>query len=126
MEDVISETQNIRKFYELAMMRVRGKRYWVVEITKSFETVFRKRLKVNLSVKEISIILQGLVCRMLSPEEVIAASVQKPNGILEVRVDRSPNHRRTMIWMPAFPDFRASHGHENELAEYPEILPEEW
>jgi hypothetical protein len=36
------------------------KRYWVIDITKGFETVFRKRLPGHLSIQEITTILQRL------------------------------------------------------------------
>ena len=106
-------------------MALHDKRYWVIEITKGFELVFRKRLAGNLSDKEVSTILQRLACKALSPGEVIAASVRRPNHLLKVRVDRSPDYRRAMIWMPALPDFRASYWKQNELFEYPEILPDQ-
>ncbi len=106
-------------------MAARNKRYWVIEISKRFDTVFRKRLAGNLSNLEIATILQRLVCRNLSPMEVIAASIRKPKrtSLLEFRVDGPPNGKRTMIWLPAFSDYTASYWREEELED--EILPEE-
>jgi hypothetical protein len=103
------------------------KRYWVIDITKGFETVFRKRLPDYLSTQEITTILQNLASRYLSPMEVIAASIRKPRRthLLEERVDGPPHGKRTMIWLPELPDYKASYWREDELAEYPEILPEE-
>jgi hypothetical protein len=116
---------------ESATMPAYNKRYWVIDITRRFDTVFRKRLAGNLSNQEIATILQRLASRDLSPSEVIAASIRKPNrtSLLEVRVDNHPtNGHRTMIWLPAFNEkYRASHWREDELAkaDYPEILPED-
>jgi hypothetical protein len=108
-------------------MPAQNKRYWVIEITRRFETVFRKRLAGNLSTQEVTTVLQRLASRDLSPREVIAASIRKPNRttLLEVRVDGPPNGKRVMIWLPALRDYKASHWREDELANYPEILPEE-
>jgi hypothetical protein len=105
----------------------RDKRYWIVEITRSSETVFRKRLAGNLSDGEVATILQRLASRELSPIEVIGASIRKPNqtSLLHVRVDGPPNGKRTMIWIPTFPAYTASRWRESELANYPEILPDE-
>jgi hypothetical protein len=106
-------------------MHSHNKRYWVIDITKGFDTVFRKRLPGNLSNQEVTTILQRLASRKLSPEEVIAASIRKPNRttLLEVRVDGPPHGKRTMIWLPAFLDYKASYWREDELENYPEILP---
>jgi hypothetical protein len=89
--------------------------------------VFRKRLAGNLSNLEIAAILQRLASRNLSPMELIAASIRKPNrtSLLECRVDGPPNGERTMIWLPAFRDYTAGYWREEELENYPEILPEE-
>lgn len=108
-------------------MPSKNKRHWVIDITKGFDTVFRRRLAGNLSNQEVATILQRLASRDLSPREVIAASIRKPNraALLEVRVDGPPHGKRTMIWLPAFPDYKASYWREDELANYPEILPEE-
>jgi hypothetical protein len=109
-------------------MPAHNKRYWVVDITKGSKTVFRKRLPGHLSTQEIATILQRLASRDLSPREVIAASIRKPRRtpLLEVRVDGPPRGgKRMMIWLPACPDYKASCWREEELAEYPEILPEE-
>src|ERR1700680_2477066 len=94
-----------------------NKLYWVIDITKGFDTVFRKRLAGSLSNKEIATILQQLASRDLSPREVIAASIRKPErtALLEVGVDGPPHCKRTMIWLPAFPDYKASHWREDEL-----------
>ena len=72
--------------------------------------------------------LQRLVSRHLSPAEVIAASGRKPNrtSLLEGSVRAPPHGKRIMVWLPAFPDYRASYWREDELADYPEILPEDW
>jgi hypothetical protein len=106
-----------------------NKRYWVIDITKRFDTVFRKRLPGNLSNQEVATILQRLASRKLFPEEVIAASIRKPNRttLLEVRVDSPPHGKRKMIWLPALPDYTASYWREDELEleNYPEILPED-
>lgn len=101
--------------------------YWVIEITKGFDTVYRKRLAGNLSNQEVATILQRLASRHLSPMEVIAASIRKPNRttLLETSVVSPPQGKRFMIWLPAFPDYRASYYREDELADRPEILPEE-
>ena len=104
------------------------RRYWVIDITKGFETIFRKRLPGHLSTQEITTILQRLASRDLSPREVIAASIRKPRRttLLEARVDGPPRGgKRTMIWLPACPDYKASYWREDQLNEYPEILPEE-
>ena len=103
------------------------KRYWVIDITKGAETVFRKRLPGGLSIREITTILQRLVSRDLSPKEVIAASSRKPRRthLLEERVDGPPHGKRMMIWLPACPDYIASYWREDELADHPEILPKE-
>ena len=103
------------------------KRYWVIDINKGAETVFRKRLSGGLSTREITTIIQRLASRDLSPREVIAASIRKPRRthLLEERVDGPPRGKRTMIWLPACPDYTASYWREDELADYPEILPNE-
>jgi hypothetical protein len=108
-------------------MPPRSKRYWVIEIRSRFDTVFRKRLAGNLSNLEVATILQRLASRNLSPIEVIAASIRKPNrtSLLEFRVDGPPNGKRTMIWLPAFLDYTASYWREEELENHPEILSEE-
>jgi len=108
-------------------MPARNKRYWVVDITRGFDTMLRKRLPGNLSNQEVATILQRLASCNLSPMEVIAASIRKPyrTSLLEVRVDGPPNGKRTMIWLPAFPDYKASYWREDELADHTEILPEE-
>lgn len=100
-----------------------NKRYWVVEITKGFDTVFRKRLPGHMSNQEITTILQRLASRELSSEEVIAASIRKPKrtGLLDARVDGPPNGKRMMIWLPALNDYKASFWHEDELEDSPEI-----
>jgi hypothetical protein len=108
-------------------MPVDNKLYWVIDITNGLETVFRQRLPGYLSTQEIATILQRLASRDLSPREVIAASIRKPHRthLLEKRVDGPPHGKRTMIWLPQCPDYKASHWREDELAEFPEILPEE-
>jgi hypothetical protein len=103
------------------------KRYWVIDIAKDYETVFRKWLPGNLSNNEIATILQRLASRELSAREVIAASIRKPRRthLLEVSVDGPPHGKRTMIWLPQCLDYKPSYWREDELAEYPEILPDE-
>lgn len=107
-------------------MRYRNKLYWVINITRGFDIVFQKRLAGSLSNKEIATILQRLASRDLSPREVISASIRKPErtSLLDVRVDGPPHCKRTLIWLPAFPDYKASHWHEDELATHPEIMSE--
>jgi hypothetical protein len=89
--------------------------------------VLRKRLPGNLSNQEITTILQRLAARSLSPAEVIAASVRKPGRtpLLEARVDGPPQGKRVMIWLPAALDYTASYWRGDELADRPEILPED-
>lgn len=103
------------------------KKYWVVDITSGFETVFRKWLPGNLHTREVTAILQRLAVRDLSLSEVIAASTRRPNRttLLDVRIDEPPRGKRTIIWLPALPDYKASYYSEDELADYPEIVPEE-
>jgi hypothetical protein len=81
----------------------------------------------NLSHQEVATILQRLASRDLSPMEVIAASIRKPyrTSLLEVRVDGPPNGKLIMIWLLAFPDYKASYWREDELADRNEIFPEE-
>jgi hypothetical protein len=103
------------------------KLYWVIDITKGFKSIFRKRLPGHLHTHEIITILQRLASRDLSAMEVIAASIRKPlrTALLEVHVDGPPRGgRRMMIWLPGCPDYKASRWREDELAEYPEIFPE--
>jgi hypothetical protein len=99
------------------MILSKNKWYWIIEITKGFEPAFSERLPGGLSHKEIAIILQRLASRDLSPREVLAASIRKPSRttLLEVRVDGPPNGKRTVIWLPALPDYKASHWCEDEL-----------
>ncbi len=99
------------------MILIKNRWYWIVEITKGLETDFSERLPGGLSHKEIAIILQRLASRDLSPSEVLAASIRKPHrtALLEVRVDVPPNGKRTVIWVPALPDYKASHWREDEL-----------
>lgn len=103
------------------------KRNWVIEITKGFETSFRKHLPGNLSAREITTILQRLASRDLSPREVIAASVRKPRrtSLLDVRVDGPPRGKRVVIWLPVCTDYKASYWRADEILEHPEILPDE-
>lgn len=110
----------------LATMPAHNKRYWVIEITRRLEPVFRKQLAGNLSTQKITTILQRLASRDLNPSEVIAASIRNPDqtSCLDVRVDTPPNGR-TMIWLPAFLDYKAGRWDEDELANNPEILPED-
>jgi len=100
------------------------KRYWVIDITKGLDTVFRKRLPGHLSNQEIITILQRLASRDLSTREVIAASIRKPHRIdlLEPRLDGPPRGKRLLIWLPECPDYKAGYWREDELADYPEIL----
>ena len=62
-------------------MPAHNKRYWLIEITRRFEPVFRKRLAGNLSNQKITTILQRLASRDLTPSEVIAASIRNPDQI---------------------------------------------
>jgi hypothetical protein len=104
------------------------KLYWVIDITKGFKSIFRKRLPGHLHTREVATILQRLASRDLSPMDIVAASIRKPlrTALLEVRVDGPPRGgRRNMIWLPECPDYKASRWREDELAEYPEIFPEE-
>jgi hypothetical protein len=107
-------------------MPARSKRYWVIEITRRLQPVFRKPLAGNLSNRKITTILQRLASRDLNPSDVIAASIRNPDqtSCLDVRVDTSPNGRTT-IWLPAFSDYKAGHWGEDELANNPEIPPED-
>jgi hypothetical protein len=100
------------------------KRYWVIEITDRFETIFRKRLPGHLSAQEITTILQRLASRGLTPREIIAASIRKPRRthLLEARVDGPPHGKRVMVWLPECPDYKAGYWREEELADYPEIF----
>jgi hypothetical protein len=93
------------------MNRSKIKWYWVIEIAKSFEIAYSERLPGGLSHREIAIVLQRLASRDLSPAEVIAASIRRPSrtALLEVRVDGPPNGKRTIIWLPALPNYKASH-----------------
>jgi hypothetical protein len=63
----------------------------------------------------------------VSRADQIAASIRKPRRthLLEERVDGPPRGKRMMIWLPACPDYTASYWREDELADYPEILPNE-
>ena len=76
-------------------MPAHNKRYWLIEITRRFEPVFRKRLAGNLSNQKITTILQRLASRDLTPSEVIAASIRNPDQIsaLGVRVDGPPKRQ---------------------------------
>ena len=89
-------------------MPAHNKRYWVIEITKGSEPVFKKRLAGNLGNQEIATILQRLACCDLSRSEVIAASM---TSLLEERV-RGPSNGRTSIWLPALRDYRADYWRE--------------
>jgi hypothetical protein len=102
-------------------MPAQNKRYWVIEITRGFETVLRKRLPGSLSAQEVTTILQRLASRDLSPIEVIAASIRKPNRtpLLEAQVAGPPHGNMPTIWLPSSPDYRAGYWHEDELANYP-------
>jgi hypothetical protein len=107
-------------------MPAHNKRYWVIEITKGLEPVFRKRLAGNLSIQKIVTILQRLASHDLTRSEVVAASIRNSHqtSSLDVRVDTPPNGR-TMIWLPAFLDYKAGRCGEDEFANNPEILPED-
>jgi hypothetical protein len=111
---------------EFATMPGHYKRYWVIEITRRSDTVFRKRLAGNLSTKKITTILQRLASCDLTPSEVIAASVRNPDQIsrLKPRVD-TPSNGRTVICLPALRDYKAGYcrGYD-ALANLPEIPPE--
>lgn len=112
--------------YGVQKMSSRRKKYWVVEVTNHIETVLRKRLPGNLSKKAISTILQRLASRDLSPLEVIAVSIPATQTLhLNVQISRPPQGKRTMIWLPAFPAYKAGYWCEDELEKYPEILPKE-
>jgi hypothetical protein len=103
-------------------MTAHDKRYWVIEITKGSEPVFRKRLAGNLSNERITSILQRLASRDLTRSEVIAASM---TSRLDEQVHTPPNGL-TSIWLPALRDYKASYCREgDELANLPEILPED-
>lgn len=100
------------------------KRYWVIEITRRLETIFRKRLPGYLSTQEITTILQRLASRDLTPREIISASVRKPRRthLLEARVDGPPHGKRVMVWLPGCLDYKAGYWREDELDDYPEIF----
>jgi hypothetical protein len=124
-------------------MPARKKRYWVIEITKGLEPVFRKRLAGKLSNQKIVNILQRLASQKLTRSEVIAASILNTGPItdpdpnqdpdpdadpispLAVRV-RTPSTGLTEIWLPAFGDYKASRCREGDaLANLPETAPED-
>lgn len=65
---------------------------WEIKGYNSSEEIFADEVPGTMSVDEVSAILERLVCRDLSPHEIVSASVRKNYKryapLLEVHIDR--------------------------------------
>ena len=102
-------------------MTTRSKKYWRIEIEERQQIVFRRRLPGSLSQIEIATILQRLVCRKLSPDEILNSSLRNPKKVSLLAPHFDRHAKRPVIWLEHFPHYVASRWGADEIPDEPEI-----